>query len=163
MKVEPIFHPDSYGYRPYRSALNAVAVCRERCWKTDWVIDLDIQKFFDSVDHDLMVKAVEAHADVPWVVLYVKRWLTARWRCPTGRCYSGIEAPAGSAVSPMLANLFMHYAFDAWMARESRASGSSVTRTYVEFDISRLMPTGGLCRSWRERAGRRVGTAGWSA
>ena len=72
-KVEPIFHPDSYGYRPRRSALDAVGACRERCWKTDWVIDLDIQKFFDSVDHALMVKAVEAHADVPWVVLYVKR------------------------------------------------------------------------------------------
>ena len=71
VKVEPIFHPDSYGYRPYRSALDAVAVCRERCWKSDWVIDLDIQKFFDSVDHSLMVKAVQAHADVPWVVLYV--------------------------------------------------------------------------------------------
>jgi group II intron reverse transcriptase/maturase len=70
-KVEPIFHPDSYGYRPRRSALDAVGACRERCWKTDWVIDLDIQKFFDSVDHALMVKAVEAHADVPWVVLYV--------------------------------------------------------------------------------------------
>jgi len=70
-KVEPIFHPDSYGYRPHRSALDAVAACRQRCWKTDWVIDLDIQKFFDSVDHSLMVKAVEAHADVPWVVLDV--------------------------------------------------------------------------------------------
>jgi hypothetical protein len=81
-KVEPIFHPDSYGYRPRRSALDAVGACRERCWKTDWVIDLDIQKFFDSVDHALMVKAVEAHADVPWVVLYVTRWLTAPLALP---------------------------------------------------------------------------------
>jgi RNA-directed DNA polymerase len=119
VKVEPIFHPDSYGYRPYRSALDAVAVCRERCWKTDWVIDLDIQKFFDSVEHDLMVKAVAAHADVPWVVLYVKRWLTAPMQLPDGTLQERDRGtPQGSAVSPVLANLFMHYAFDAWMTRE---------------------------------------------
>jgi RNA-directed DNA polymerase len=74
-KVEPIFHPDSYGYRPARSALDAVAACRERCWRKDWVIDLDIAKFFDSVPWDLIVKAVAANTDQPWVVLYVKRWL----------------------------------------------------------------------------------------
>jgi RNA-directed DNA polymerase len=108
-KVEPIFHPDSYGYRPHRSALDAVAACRERCWKNDWVIDLDIQKFFDSVDHSLMVKAVEAHADVPWVVLYVKRWLTAPLALPDGTLQQRDRGtPQGSAVSPVLANLFMH-------------------------------------------------------
>jgi RNA-directed DNA polymerase len=118
-KVEPIFHPDSYGYRPYRSALDAVAACRERCWKNDWVIDLDIQKFFDSVDHSLMVKAVEAHADVPWVVLYVKRWLSAPLALPDGTLRQRDRGtPQGSAVSPVLANLFMHYAFDMWMVRE---------------------------------------------
>ena len=118
-KVEPIFHPDSYGYRPHRSALDAVAACRERCWKSDWVIDLDIQKFFDSVDHALMVKAVQAHADVPWVVLYVKRWLSAPLALPDGTLRQRDRGtPQGSAVSPVLANLFMHYAFDAWMVRE---------------------------------------------
>src|SRR6476620_3534070 len=118
-KVEPIFHPDSYGYRPRRSALDAVGACRERCWKTDWVIDLDIQKFFDSVDHSLMVKAVQAHADVPWVVLYVKRWLSAPLALPDGTLVQRDRGtPQGSAVSPVLANLFMHYAFDAWMVRE---------------------------------------------
>ena len=76
-RVEPKFHPDSYGYRPMRSALDAVGACRRRCWEQDWVVDLDIQKFFDSVDHSLMVKAVEANTDQPWVVLYVKRWLVA--------------------------------------------------------------------------------------
>jgi Reverse transcriptase (RNA-dependent DNA polymerase) len=76
-RVEPKFHPDSYGYRPGRSALDAVGTCRRRCWEQDWVVDLDIQKFFDSVDHSLMVKAVEANTDQPWVVLYVKRWLVA--------------------------------------------------------------------------------------
>ena len=84
VKVEPIFHPDSYGYRPGRSALDAVAACRQRCWKRDWVIDLDVQKFFDSVPWDLIVKAVQAHTDQPWVVLYVKRWLAAPLVLPDG-------------------------------------------------------------------------------
>jgi RNA-directed DNA polymerase len=88
-KVEPMFHPDSYGYRPGRSALDAVATCRRRCWKTDWVIDLDIQKFFDSVRWDLMVKAVEANTDQPWVVLYVKRWLAAPLQQTDGTLLSG--------------------------------------------------------------------------
>src|SRR4029077_1753789 len=76
-KVEPIFHPDSYGYRPGRSPLDAVRTCRARCWKYDWVIDLDVQKFFDSVSWDLVVNAVAVHTDLPWVLLYVKRWLAA--------------------------------------------------------------------------------------
>ena len=118
-KVEPIFHPDSYGYRPGRSALHAVAACRERCWKNDWVIDLDIQKFFDSVPWDLVVKAVEANTDLPWVVLYVKRWLQAPLQLPDGTLQRRDRGtPQGSSVSPVLANLFLHYAFDAWMARE---------------------------------------------
>ena len=118
-KVEPIFHPDSYGYRPARSALGAVGRCRERCWRYDWVIDLDIQKFFDSVAWHLIVKAVEAHTDVPWVLLYVKRWLAASVRLPDGTLAERDRGtPQGSAISPVLANLFMHYAFDAWMARE---------------------------------------------
>ncbi len=118
-KVEPVFHEDSYGYRPGRSALDAVAVCRERCWKTDWVIDLDIEKFFDSVPWDLVVKAVEANTDLPWVVLYVRRWLTAPLQLPDGTLQQRDRGtPQGSAVSPVLANLFLHYAFDVWMARE---------------------------------------------
>jgi len=118
-KVEPIFHPDSYGYRPARSSLDAVGRCRERCWRYDWVIDLDIQKFFDSVAWHLLVRAVEAHTDVPWVVLYVKRWLAAPVRLPDGTLAERDRGtPQGSAISPVLANLFMHYAFDAWMARE---------------------------------------------
>ena len=82
--VEPIFHPGSYGYRPGRSALDAVAACRKRCWKKDWLIDLDVEKFFDSVRWDLIVKAVEAYTDLPWVVLYVKRWLAAPLQLPDG-------------------------------------------------------------------------------
>jgi group II intron reverse transcriptase/maturase len=118
-KVEPIFHPDSYGYRPNRSALDAVGVCRERCWKYNWVIDLDIRKFFDSVRWDLVVKAVEAHTTDRWVVLYVRRWLAAPMQQPDGTLVERDRGtPQGSAVSPVLANLFMHYAFDRWLARE---------------------------------------------
>jgi group II intron reverse transcriptase/maturase len=117
--VEAIFHSDSYGYRPGRSALDAVGVCRARCWKADWVIDLDIEKFFDSVPWDLVVKAVEANTDLPWVVLYVKRWLQAPVRLADGTTLGRDRGtPQGSSVSPVLANLFLHYAFDAWMARE---------------------------------------------
>jgi group II intron reverse transcriptase/maturase len=118
-KVEQIFHPDSYGYRPGRSALHAVDACRKRCWNNDWVVDLDIQKFFDSVRWDLVVKAVEANTDDPWVVLYVKRWLEAPLQLPDGTLQKRDRGtPQGSAVSPVLANLFLHYAFDAWMAQQ---------------------------------------------
>jgi RNA-directed DNA polymerase len=118
-RAEPLFHPDSYGYRPERSALDAVAACRERCWKKDWVIDLDIRAFFDSVPWDLVVKAVRAVCDVPWVVLYVKRWLAAPLVLPDGRLQNRDRGtPQGSAVSPVLANLFMHFAFDLFLARE---------------------------------------------
>jgi RNA-directed DNA polymerase len=117
--VEPVFHPDSYGYRPGRSALDAVAACRKRCWKKDWVIDLDVEKFFDSVRWDLIVKAVEAHTSLPWVLLYVKRWLAAPVQQPDGTLQARDRGtPQGSAASPVLANLFLHYAFDMWMARE---------------------------------------------
>ena len=117
-KVEPIFHPDSYGYRPGRSALDAVAACRQRCWKSDWIVDLDIRSFFDSVPWELVVKAVAAHSTDPWVLLYVKRWLAAPLQLPDGSLRERDRGtPQGSAVSPVLANLFLHYAFDAWMTR----------------------------------------------
>jgi RNA-directed DNA polymerase len=118
-RVEPVFHPDSYGYRPNRSALDAVRACRRRCWEYDWVIDLDIRKFFDSVRWDLMLKAVQAHTDARWALLYVKRWLAAPLQLPDGSLQDRDRGtPQGSAVSPVLANLFMHYAFDAWLQRE---------------------------------------------
>ena len=121
-RAEPRFHPDSYGYRPKVSALDAVGACRKRCWKFDWVIDLDVQKFFDTVPWDLVVKAVEAVCDTPWVLLYVKRWLAAPLRLPDGTLQERDRGtPQGSAVSPILANLFMHFAFDAWMARNHPA------------------------------------------
>jgi group II intron reverse transcriptase/maturase len=120
-RTESIFHDDSYGYRPRRSALDALAKCRQRCQQKSWVLDLDVQKFFDSVDHELMVKAVEANitTEQRWVVLYVKRWLTAPMQLPDGTLAERDRGtPQGSAVSPVLANLFMHYAFDSWLERE---------------------------------------------
>jgi RNA-directed DNA polymerase len=121
--VEPRFHPDSYGYRPKKSAHDALAACRQRCWKYDWVIDLDVQKFFDTVPWDLVVRAVQAVTDCRWVLLYVKRWLAAPLQRPDGTLVERDKGtPQGSAVSPVLANLFMHYAFDTWMARNHPGS-----------------------------------------
>jgi RNA-directed DNA polymerase len=118
-RVEPMFHPDSYGYRPNRSALDAVERCRRRCHRFDWVVDLDIQAFFDSVPRDLIVKAVEANTDQSWIVLYVKRWLAAELQRNDGTVIARDRGtPQGSAVSPVLANLFLHYAFDTWMVRD---------------------------------------------
>src|SRR5512133_4312781 len=116
--VEPRFHRDSYGYRPGRSAHDALAVCRRRCWRYDWIIDLDVQKFFDEAPWDLIVKAVQAVTDCRWVLLYVKRWLAAPLQHPDGTLVERDKGtPQGSAVSPILVNLFMHYAFDQWLAR----------------------------------------------
>ncbi len=118
-KLEPIFHRDSYGYRPGRSAHDALAQTRRRCWKQNWVLDLDIQAFFDSVPHDLLLKAVAHHTDERWVLLYIRRWLTAPLQMPDGTQRAREKGtPQGSPISPLLANLFMHYAFDMWMARE---------------------------------------------
>jgi RNA-directed DNA polymerase len=112
------FHPDSYGYRPGRSAHDALATCRQRCWKDDWVIDLDVQKFFDEVPWDLVLRAVRVVTDARWVQLYVRRWLAAPLQHPDGALEQRTKGtPQGSAVSPILANLFMHYAFDTWMVR----------------------------------------------
>ena len=117
-EVEPLFHPDSYGYRPGRSALDAVATCRERCWKSDWVVDLDIRAFFDTIPHSLLLKAVARHTDLRWVLLYIERWLKAPLQQRGGVLVSRDSGtPQGSAISPLLANIFLHYAFDRWMTR----------------------------------------------
>jgi len=117
-EVEPKFHPDSYGYRKGRSAHDAIGQCRKRCWKNDWVVDLDIKSFFDTVPHDLILKTVSRHTDEKWVLLYVERWLTAPMQSADGDLIQRDRGtPQGSAISPMLANLFMHYAFDNWLQK----------------------------------------------
>jgi len=116
--AEPRFSPDSYGYRPGMAIWDAIAVTRKRCWSFDWVIDLDVEKFFDTVPWDLVLKAVEAVCTTPWVLLYVKRWLSAPLQQRDGTLVERkMGTPQGSAISPCLANLFMHYAFDKWMFR----------------------------------------------
>ena len=117
-KVEPHFHSDSYGYRPGKSALDAVATARQRCWKSDWVIDLDIKGFFDNLDHELVMRAVKKHTDCRWVLLYIERWLKAPMQRADGTRENRHKGtPQGGVCSPLLANIFMHHAFDEWMRK----------------------------------------------
>ena len=117
--LEPAFHVDSYGYRAGKSAIDAVAKARERCWRSNWVLDLDIKAFFDSIDWELMLKAVCHHTDCPWVLLYIERWLKAPVQMEDGSIVARMTGtPQGGVISPLLANLFLHHAFDMWMARE---------------------------------------------
>lgn len=114
--VEPVFHEDSYGYRPGRSAHQALAVARQRCWRYGWVIDLDVKGFFDNIDWELLMRAVRKHTDCKWVLLYIERWLKAPVSLPDGTLVNRQKGtPQGSVISPVLANLFLHYAFDRWM------------------------------------------------
>jgi RNA-directed DNA polymerase len=114
--VEPIFHPDSYGYISGKSALDAVGVVRERCWEHNWVIDLDIQGFFDNIDHELMLHAVKKHTDSKWMLLYIERWLKAPAQMEDGNLLERDKGtPQGGVISPILANIFLHHAFDEWM------------------------------------------------
>ncbi|MBF0235960.1 MAG: group II intron reverse transcriptase/maturase, partial [Desulfamplus sp.] len=116
--LEPVFDVDSYGYRPGKSALDALNATRSRCWQFDWVLDLDIKGFFDNIDHDLMMKAVCFHTDCKWIQLYIERWLKAPAQMQDGKQVErSLGTPQGGVISPLLANLFLHYAFDAWMRR----------------------------------------------
>lgn len=124
--VEPKFHPDSYGYRPGKSAHDAVATARQRCWRANWIIDLDIKGFFDNLDHDLVMRAVRHHTEIPWLLLYIERWLKAPVEQADGALVERTSGtPQGGVVSPLLANLFMHHAFDEWLAR---------TYPYLQFE-----------------------------
>lgn len=114
--VEPLFLPDSYGYRPNKSALDAVGITRQRCWQYDWVLEFDIVGLFDNIPRDLLMKAVRKHIDCAWVLLYLERWLTAPMQMPDGSKVERISGTAqGGVISPVLSNLFLHYAFDKWM------------------------------------------------
>ncbi|MCE3202755.1 group II intron reverse transcriptase/maturase [Paenibacillus sonchi] len=117
--VEPIFHPDSYGYRPGKSAIDAVRVTRTRCWRYDWVLEFDIKGLFDNIDHEMLMKAVRKHTDCPWVLLYIERWLKAPFQMKDGSKRERVSGtPQGGVISPVLANLFMHYTFDKWMGNK---------------------------------------------
>ena len=115
--LEPVFHEDSYGYRPERSAHDAIAVVRTRNWEYDWVVEFDIKGLFDNIDHDLLMRALRKHCQTPWVLLYVERWLKAPMETHEGELIERTKGtPQGGVVSPLLANLFMHYAFDRWVS-----------------------------------------------
>jgi hypothetical protein len=120
--LEAVFDRDSFGYRPGRSALDAVGLVRRRSWKYDWVVEFDIQGLFDNIDHALLLRAVRKHCSTPWVLLYIERWLKAPMETEEGtRVARERGTPQGGVVSPLLANLFLHYALDAWMRREMRS------------------------------------------
>lgn len=119
-QVEPIFHENSYGYRPGKSALDAVAVTRERCWRMPWVLEFDIKGLFDNIDHELMMQVVRKHTESKWMILYIERFLKADMVMPDGTVNKRTAGtPQGGVISPVLANLYMHYAFDRWMVTQN--------------------------------------------
>ena len=116
--VEPYFHADSYGYRPGKSAIDAVKITRKRCWQYNWVLEFDIVGLFDNIDHELLMRAVKKHTNSEWIILYVERWLKAPFKMKDGTIVARMSGtPQGGVISPVLANLFLHYAFDNWMER----------------------------------------------
>ncbi len=116
--VESYFHKDSYGYRPKKSAIQAVGVTRKRCWRYNWVLEFDIKGLFDNIDHDLLMQAVRHHTEIKWVLLYIERWLKAPFQKEDGTLVERpMGTPQGGVISPVLANLFLHYVFDKWMDR----------------------------------------------
>jgi RNA-directed DNA polymerase len=144
-QVEPYFHPDSYGYRPGKSAADALAVTRQRCWRYDWLLEFDIKGLFDNIDHELLMKAVRKHTDNPWVILYIQRWLKAPFQMPDGTVQERTKGtPQGGVISPVLANLFLHYAFDKWMDRNhpdkpfARYADDAVTHCRSKEDAEKL-------------------------
>ena len=115
-EVEPHFLDDSYGYRPNKSALDAIDVTRKRCWRYDWLVEFDIKGLFDNIPHALLMKAVEKHTQEKWIILYINRWLTASIVMPDGNTIQRDKGtPQGGVISPVLSNLFLHYVFDKWM------------------------------------------------
>ena len=140
-KLEAIFHKDSYGYRPKKSAIQAVEVVRKRCWRYDWVLEFDIRGAFDNIDHELLMRAVRKHTDSKWVLMYIERWLKAPFQFEDGRQEQRDKGtPQGGVISPVLMNLFLHYVFDSW-----------VTKNYSEIPFVRYADDGvAHCRTKEE-------------
>ncbi|MDZ7803164.1 MAG: group II intron reverse transcriptase/maturase [Thiohalophilus sp.] len=144
--IEPHFHPDSYGYRPRKSAKAAVAVTRQRCWQYDWVVEFDIKGAFDNIDHTLLMNAVRYHVKEQWMLLYIERWLTAPFETVDGQLIPRDKGtPQGGVISPLLMNLFMHYAFDKWMVRKhprcpfTRYADDAVVHCHHQAEAERLL------------------------
>jgi RNA-directed DNA polymerase len=117
--VEPQFHEDSYGYRPNKSALDAIGITRQRCWRYDYLCEFDIKGLFDNLDHELLMKAVRKHTDNKWVILYIERWLKTPMQMPDGTLVEKTQGVMqGGVISPVLSNLFLHYVFDVWMGKQ---------------------------------------------
>lgn len=117
-KVEPYFLADSYGYRPGKSAIDAVSVTRQRCWRYDWLLEFDIKGLFDNISHELLLHAVRQHTESKWLILYIERWLKTPFQTNDGRLIDRESGtPQGGVISPVLSNLFLHYVFDTWMQR----------------------------------------------
>lgn len=156
-ELEKHFHPDSYAYRPGKSAVEAIGVARQRCYQYDWVLDLDVSSFFDTIDHDLLLKALEFHTDCRWILLYVERWLKAPVKLPDGTLLERDRGtPQGGVISPLLANLFLHYTFDRWMQRFY--AGVPFER-YADDAICHLR-TGGEAEQLKETLARRFEECG---
>lgn len=120
--LEPLFHHNSFGYRPGRSALDAVALVRRRSWEYNWVVEYDIKGLFDNIDHELLLRALRKHCQIPWVLLYITRWLRAPMAGEDGKLVERTRGtPQGGVVSPLLANLFLHYALDVWITQNMRS------------------------------------------
>jgi RNA-directed DNA polymerase len=145
-EIEPCFHPDSYGYRPKRSALQAVEAAKSRCWKYKWVVDLDIKGFFDNLDHKLVMRALRKHTNCKWILLYIERWLKAPVVDREGKVHERTKGtPQGGVVSPLIANLFLHYALDQWMNQKfsdvvfERYADDIVIHVQTESEAKRLL------------------------
>jgi RNA-directed DNA polymerase len=165
-ELDQIFRPDSYDYRPGKSALDAVGITRQRCWKYDWVLEFDIKGLFDNLPHDLLLKAVHKHVKCQWALLYIERWLTAPFGTGWTKDRARSRYPARGLVSPILSNLFLHYAFDLWMDRTypdlpwCRYADDSLVHCRTEQEAAGGMPAGNASHQNQDRLLQRLQTQG---